>query len=161
MPSAGAGASSSRGVVVDEPEGLRTPRAMQPVRHPSDMEDGGDLGLPDDDLTDLAAALSLTDTTTRVPSDPEDSPNDEHATQIDAEGGTSDASSLSVPRNIPRRFELTPEPMGTENVLTPRNDIGPFVLDGGAGRTSASGRRAQGGVASLDAAASEAGLGHV
>jgi hypothetical protein len=135
---------------------------MQPVPDADGVHFGedGDINPHGEDLEHLTAALSLTDTAARPPSDhDEDSPDDEHATQIE---GTD--SALSVPRSIPRRTgELTPGALASENVMTPRNDVGPFVLDGGAGRTSSSanGRRAQGGIASLDAAASEVGLGPV
>jgi E3 ubiquitin-protein ligase DMA1/2 len=59
------------------------------------------------------------------------------------------ASSATPPRDIPpransnsnsnSRFELAPSVNGivTDGPMTPRNDAGPFVLDGGAGRTTA------------------------
>ena len=54
------------------------------------------------------------------------------------------ASSATPPRNIPprtnsnSRFELSPAVNGGVNdgPMTPRNDAGPFVLDGSAGRTT-------------------------
>lgn len=112
---------SSRGLqVVNEPEGLWTPRAMQP------SDAAGDDG--DDELARLASnALSLEQTHTRGEVEAEEEVDD-HPTQIGDEGG----------RDIPgmRRYELTPGALMTEAVMTPRNDVGPFVLDGGADRNS-------------------------
>jgi E3 ubiquitin-protein ligase DMA1/2 len=67
--------------------------------------------------------------------------------QFDTQPGataTSNNPSTSLPRNIPSRvpvngrFEPHFRPNGTVNdvSLTPRNDAGPFVLDGSAGRNS-------------------------
>ena len=141
-----AAGSTRAAPTIDEPEGLRTPRAMQPV-------DSTDV-----DLSSMALnALSLTETATRTDPSPEaaeDSPSiedDDHPTQVEID------SSAVPPRDIPtpassgsgtRRYELTPGPLSTENVLTPRNDVGPFVLDGGADRGSTGA-----GARSLDAAA--------
>jgi len=167
---ANAAAGSSRaGGTAEEPEGLRTPRAMLPVDQ--NQQNG------DEELSTLALhALSLTETTTnnseQRASDSEDSPTpgdeDDHPTQVDIEDASTSAN--VPPRDIPtpsasasagasasghgsdiRRHELTPGPLSTENVMTPRNDIGPFVLDGGANRQSTG---AAGGQRSLDAAAS-------
>jgi hypothetical protein len=116
---------------------------MQPVAR--EERDG------EEDLNELAMqALSLTETTTRTDdgrsTSDSDSPDDEHPTQVELSDDPS-ASSAVPSRNIPtpssgngdgtRRYELTPGPIATENVMTPRNDVGPFVLDGGANRGSA------------------------
>jgi len=87
------------------------------------------------------------------------------------------ASSLAAPRPIPARqvnnYELSPGTSGaSEGPMTPRNDAGPFVLDGGAGRLAGTGSRRsarneagvvteRGVPASLDQAASEVGLGPI
>lgn len=147
---------------LEEPEGLRTPRAMVPV----DVHGGGEAE-GEDELGRLALqALSLTETTTssgeREERENTPSPDvDGHATQVEIEEPSASGSgsgSANVPaRNIPtpsangdgtRRYELTPGPLNAENVMTPRNDVGPFVLDGGANRDSTGG-----GPRSLDAAA--------
>ena len=122
-------------------------------------------GSGDEDLSNLALnALSLTETTTRTGNEESNSPTpeDEHPTQIgeDTPSSSSSSNTNTEPRDIPgnsasssesggmRRYELTPGPLVTENVMTPRNDVGPFVLDGGANRDSTGG-----GTRSLDAAA--------
>jgi hypothetical protein len=155
IPSARAG-NSRNAVASDEPEGLRTPRAMKPVRH-SEEGGEGDGSPSEDELTELASTLSLTETAT-----PRDFPDHPPASV----GLGASAAPRNRPMDIPTsgpamgRYELTPEALGTENVMTPRNDIGPFVLDGGAGRSTSTSanlgaRRGQGagGVGSLDAAA--------
>ncbi|KIW00023.1 uncharacterized protein PV09_08375 [Verruconis gallopava] len=139
----GSSGHTSAAAVSDEPEGQRTPRAMQPARH----RDGSS---EDDDVSNLALhALSLTETSTNNPphSSEDDTPpeDDEHATQVDISEDASGAAAVSGPRAIPaaaRTLDLTPGgALNSESVLTPRNDIGPFVLDGGAGRSTTGGPR--------------------
>lgn len=162
---------STRATRDTEPEGLRTPRAMHPVQdtqagasgqHSHDVE-----MTTDDDLADLASTLSLTQTNHPLEtSDPDDSPEDLAPRIANARSNIPSSSSLAVPRPIPGRagggggrYDLSP---GGQDVMTPRNDAGPFVLDGGAGaRTGMPARRAVSTVTSLDAAANEVGLGHV
>ena len=161
-----ADAGSSRGGVVQGEEGLRTPRAMQPVVVRVDAEGNGD----DGDVGALAMqALSLTETITRSDPSPlasdhpsevytDDNEDDEHPTQVEES-----TPARNIPRNASgghgdaiRQYELTAGNLNTEPVMTPRNDIGPFVLDGGADRNSTGGSTAQASQRSLDAAAAAA-----
>jgi hypothetical protein len=197
----------------EEPDGVKTPRAMEPLRR-----DEGDLGrqaeigslslasragtevamvnnriipddepmmpmdldapdhqLPvpdmDDDLLPLTSALTLNSqpqsqahheaphTLAEDVSDLED----ESTVNISSSNIPS-SSSVEAPRPIPVRaagsYELLPggPTGGVEGPMTPRNDAGPFVLDGGAGRDSVNnGNVVRKGVSSLDATAEASG----
>ncbi|QDS77329.1 hypothetical protein FKW77_004927 [Venturia effusa] len=118
----GTGGSSS-----EEPDGVRTPRAMEPM---SDLSNGHSASSSADDI-DFGTSLSPVATL------------DDEATQIESIQSTT----VSAPRAIPVRstpgstgttaYELTVGPPVQEGPMTPRNDAGPFVLDGGAGATTA------------------------
>jgi hypothetical protein len=146
----------------EEPDGVRTGRAMDPI--PSSRKVGeveaveGSIrpedysAVPtaeDDDLTALSH-LSIHPTEDTILETPARSVTPpELANQASA-------SALAAPRPIPGRagssYELHPGTPGVEGPMTPRNDAGPFVLDGGAGRSSA-GATTRRPVGSLDAAA--------
>lgn len=190
----------------EEPDGVRTPRAMEPLDRRSPQHEiletqalGGsssaaaasnriamvnDRIIPDEeplfpnvrncsDLADLTSNLSLTETHTVVSATATDEEDDyagvADATAQDTEdfSSTGSSSSLAAPRAIPARsgsqshnFDLRAangSGVVAEGPMTPRNDAGPFVLDGGAGRNSTgsnSGLR-RGMPGSLDAHATE------
>jgi hypothetical protein len=106
----------------------------------------------DDELARLTGdALSLEQTQTRTDDLTSSGEEDEHPTQVGDEG----ARDIPTPSGTGiRRYELTPGTLMTEAVMTPRNDVGPFVLDGGADRNSTGAVPV---ARSLDAAASAAG----
>lgn len=154
---------SAGGSSTEEPDGGRTPRAMEPL---PDLPNGHAVVSPTDHA-DLGPSLSSISTL-----------EDDEVTQVVQLAATT----ASAPRAIPVRstpgpagttsYELTVGPPGHEGPMTPRNDAGPFVLDGGAGATTADdgrivgrttgsiGRRSVPGsasVQSLDATAAEVG----
>lgn len=155
----------------EEPDGVRTPRAMEPL---PDHPNGHAVVSPTDDdegvLGDSLSPISTLD--------------DEETQVVLIAHSVPLSTTASAPRAIPIRstpgpagttsYELTVGPPGHEGPMTPRNDVGPFVLDGGAGTTTAdngrvvgrttgsSGRRSVPGSASLqslDATAAEVGSG--
>jgi hypothetical protein len=157
----------------EEHDGVRTPRAMEPL---PDLPNGHAMVSPADNLQEaLVASLSPVSTT-----------DDDETQTVPITRGIDlqHTASTSAPRAIPIRsapgpagttsYELTVGPLGHEGPMTPRNDAGPFVLDGGAGTTTADngrvmgrttgsiGRRSvpgNGSVQSLDATAAGAGPG--
>jgi hypothetical protein len=160
----GEGGSSS-----EEPDGVRTPRAMEPL---PDLPNGHAVVSPSEDESIIGDSLSPISTL------------DDEETQTVPIALSQSFTTPSAPRSIPIRsapgpagttsYELTVGPPGHEGPMTPRNDAGPFVLDGGAGTTTADdgrvvgrttgsiGRRSVPGTASLqslDATAAEAGSG--
>jgi len=177
-------------------DGVRTPRAMEPL-HDSQIGasrggiNGG--GVSPTEVADDLTALSLDPLGQIRPPTPVSSPEleDEPTPSIQDPSNQGSVSALAAPRPIPARttgsassYELAVGPLVHEGPMTPRNDAGPFVLDGGAGtttagdgrivgRTTGSLRRGAGGssnagsglgsltVQSLDATAAEVGLGHV
>jgi E3 ubiquitin-protein ligase DMA1/2 len=160
----GAGGSSS-----EEPDGVRTPRAMEPL---SDLPNGHAV-VSSADNHEGVLGNSLTPISTL---------DDEETQVVPIAHSVPPSTTTSAPRAIPIRstpgpagttsYELTVGPPGHEGPMTPRNDAGPFVLDGGAGTTTADdgrvvgrttgsiGRRSIPGLASvqsLDATAAEVG----
>lgn len=155
-------ASGTGGSSSEEPDGVRTPRAMEPL---SDLANGNAVALPNND-NDFGTSLSPVATL------------DDEATQV----VPVPSATASAPRAIPIRstpgpagttaYELTVGPPVHEGPMTPRNDAGPFVFDGGAGATTADDGRVVGrttgsvgrrsvpnsvSVQSLDATAAEVG----
>lgn len=155
-------ASGTGGSSSDEPNGVLPSRATEPLAKLSNglavtpPANGNDMG------TSLSPVATLADEATQV---------------VSAQSVTA-----SAPRAIPIRttsgpagttaYELTVGPLGQEGPMTPRNDAGPFVLDGGAGATTADDGRVVGrttgsigsrsvpnsaSVQSLDATAAEVG----
>ena len=106
-----------------------------------------------------AAASATFDAVEPVDSDQmdisESEPNDAHEVEAEIVGN---ATSSPLPiRHSPtaaRRGTPSPREPGAEGPITPRNDAGPWVLDGRAGRESPEGH----GMTSLDAAATEMDL---
>ncbi|TLD29522.1 zinc ion binding [Venturia nashicola] len=155
-------ASGTGGSSSEEPNGVLPSRTAEP----SSSFSNGQVVTPPANGNDLGTSLSPVATL------------DNEATQIDP----AQSATASVPRAIPIRstpgpagttaYELTVGPSVHEGPITPRNDAGPFVLDGGAGATTADdgtvvgrttgsvGRRSvtnSASVQSLDATAAEAG----
>jgi hypothetical protein len=150
----------------EEPDGVRTPRAMEPIPSPPHHGSGAE----------GVAGSSRTDPHERRTNEDDDLSAMEHMTLLSIDGSEvqevpersetppglanqASASALAAPRPIPGRagssYELHPGTPGVEGPMTPRNDAGPFVLDGGAGRSSSSSMRRV--VGSLDATAAEVG----
>jgi hypothetical protein len=164
-----AGAAANDQDVLDdeeEPDGVRTPRAMEPIPSPRQgaeieavagpsigEEYNGCPSADDDDLTTISH-LDL-----HSPEIPESEALERSETPPELANNAS-VSALAAPRPIPGRagssYELHLGTTGVEGPMTPRNDAGPFVLDGGAGRSS-TGSTTRRPVGSLDAAAAEAG----
>lgn len=129
----------------EEPDGVRTPRAMEPL---PDIPISHAVIPPSDDLEvalgeELSPVSTMDDEETQtVP--PTLPPIDLSRYNL---SGSSGSTTGSAPVAIPVRsapgpagtttYELTVGPPGHEGPMTPRNDAGPFVLDGGAGTTTA------------------------
>jgi hypothetical protein len=150
----------------EEPDGVRTPRAMEPIPSPRQGAEteaiagssrGDEFnGCPTADDDDLTTMSHLSLHSTELP-EPEALVRSETPPEL---ADHASVSALAAPRPIPGRagssYELHPGTPGAEGPMTPRNDAGPFVLDGGAGRSS-TGSTTRRQVGSLDAAAAEAG----
>lgn len=156
-------ASGTGGSSSEEPNGVLTSRA---VESSSSNLSNGHAVTPPTNGTDLGTPLSPVATL-----------GDEATQVVPVQSATA-----SAPRAIPIRstpgaagttaYELTMGPPVHEGPMTPRNDAGPFVLDGGAGATTADDGRVVGrttgsvgrrsvpnsaSVQSLDATAAEVG----
>jgi hypothetical protein len=162
--------------VDEEPDGVRTPRAMEPIPNPphpphqnavTDATAGSSRSDPqerrpheDDELAAMDHLTLLSLDGPEEPEGPEGSEGLERSETPPGLGNQASASALAAPRPIPGRagssYELHPGTPGVEGPMTPRNDAGPFVLDGGAGRSNPvpTTRRV---VGSLDATATEVG----
>ena len=109
----------------------------------------GDMEMPDAVGSETISHEAEASTTAQLPIDNESIALEGQNNQASASGGpvapvSVPSATLTPPRPIPARktspsgrYELGLGQIVADGPMTPRNDAGPFVLDGGAGQSSA------------------------